>query len=69
VRVLWSEGALQHLAAIYQYIAQTSPIYAEGVVDRIGTGVDNSESFLTPAARSLSTSDQTFARSSRGPIA
>ena len=35
MRVLWSEGALQHLAAIYQYIAQTSPVYAEGVVDRI----------------------------------
>ena len=35
MRVVWSEGALQHLAAIYQTIAQNSPVYAEGVVDRI----------------------------------
>ena len=35
MRVVWSEGALQQLAAVYQYIAQTSAVYAEGVVDRI----------------------------------
>jgi toxin ParE1/3/4 len=35
VRVVWSEGALHQLAALYQYIAQTSPVYAEGVADRI----------------------------------
>jgi toxin ParE1/3/4 len=35
VQVVWSESALQQLAAIHQYIAQTSVVYADGVVDRI----------------------------------
>ena len=35
MQVVWSEVALAQLAAIYEYIAQTSPFYAERVVDRI----------------------------------
>ena len=35
MEVVWSEVALSHLAAIYEYIAQTSPFYAERVVERI----------------------------------
>lgn len=33
--VLWTETALGHLAAIQQYISQTSPFYAERMVQRI----------------------------------
>jgi plasmid stabilization system protein ParE len=35
MRVIWSEAALLHLAAIQQYISQTSPLYAAGVIERI----------------------------------
>lgn len=33
--VRWSRMALRHLTAIHDYIAQNSPRYAQGMVDRI----------------------------------
>ena len=35
MEVVWSEVALRHLAAIYEYISQTSPFYAERLLERI----------------------------------
>jgi plasmid stabilization system protein ParE len=35
VTVVWTETALEHVAAIKQYISQTSPLYAELVMRRI----------------------------------
>jgi toxin ParE1/3/4 len=35
VTVHWTETALGHLRAIHDYIAQNSPRYAQGTVDRI----------------------------------
>jgi toxin ParE1/3/4 len=35
VKVHWTENAIQHLIAIYDYISQDSPFYAEKMVDRL----------------------------------
>jgi plasmid stabilization system protein ParE len=35
VKVLWSASAVGHLAAIREYISQTSPFYAERMIQRI----------------------------------
>jgi toxin ParE1/3/4 len=35
VRVEWTDSALENLWAIHEYISQSSPEYAERVVDRI----------------------------------
>ncbi|MBK8434815.1 MAG: type II toxin-antitoxin system RelE/ParE family toxin [Chloroflexi bacterium] len=34
-QVYWTETAIQHLQAVYDYIAQTSPVYAQRIVDRL----------------------------------
>ncbi len=33
--ILWTATAVGHLAAIYEYISQTSPFYADRMVQRI----------------------------------
>jgi toxin ParE1/3/4 len=35
VNVFWSDTAVQHLAAIYSYVAQNSPVYATVLIDRL----------------------------------
>jgi toxin ParE1/3/4 len=35
MNVFWTETALQNLVAIHTYLAQTSPAYAQRVVDRL----------------------------------
>jgi len=35
VRVHWTNTALEHLLAIYEYIAQDSSVYAQRMVDRL----------------------------------
>ena len=35
MRVVWTETAVKHLSAIYEYIAQSSPLYAEIMVRRL----------------------------------
>lgn len=35
--VVWAESAVEHLRAIHDYLAQTSPQYAVYLVDRITT--------------------------------
>lgn len=35
MRVHWTETAQQHLEAIYNYIAQNSPVYAKRMIDRL----------------------------------
>ena len=35
MKVLWTEVAVGHLQAIYDYLAQTSPAYAQRVVDKL----------------------------------
>ena len=35
MRVRWTDTALEHLLAIYEYIAQNSPLYARQIVDRL----------------------------------
>lgn len=35
MKVVWTDTALGHLGAIRQYISQTSPFYAERMVQRI----------------------------------
>jgi plasmid stabilization system protein ParE len=35
MNVQWTEQAIRHLTAIRDYIAQTSPRHAQGMVDRI----------------------------------
>ncbi len=35
MKVFWTDTAIQHLSAIYTYIAQNSPRYAERMVDRL----------------------------------
>ena len=40
LEVFWSETAIGHLEAIAQYVAQTSPMYAERLVDRILSHAD-----------------------------
>ena len=35
MKVHWTDAALRHLSAIHDYIAQDSPLYARGMVDRL----------------------------------
>ncbi len=35
MRVHWTNTAIEHLLAIYEYIAQDSPMYAQRMVDRL----------------------------------
>jgi addiction module RelE/StbE family toxin len=35
VRVHWTNTAVEHLLAIYEYIAQDSPVYAQRMIDRL----------------------------------
>ncbi len=35
MKVHWTDTAIEHLAAIYEYIAQNSPLYAQRMVDRL----------------------------------
>jgi toxin ParE1/3/4 len=35
VKVFWTDIAIQHLSAIYSYIAQNSPAYAEKLIDQL----------------------------------
>ena len=35
MNVFWTETAVQHLSAIYTYISQNSPQYAQRMVDRL----------------------------------
>ena len=35
MKVFWTETAINHLSAIYSYIAQNSPPYAQRLVERI----------------------------------
>jgi addiction module RelE/StbE family toxin len=35
VRVHWTNKAVKHLSAIYEYIAQDSPVYAQRMIDRL----------------------------------
>jgi addiction module RelE/StbE family toxin len=35
MRVYWTDTALEHLLAIYEYITQNSPLYARQMVDRL----------------------------------
>jgi len=35
VKVLWTENAISHLIAIYEYIARDSSFYAQRMVDRL----------------------------------
>ena len=35
MRIIWANSAIEHLQAIQDYIAQTSPQYARRMVDRI----------------------------------
>ncbi|RMF89119.1 MAG: type II toxin-antitoxin system RelE/ParE family toxin [Nitrospinota bacterium] len=35
MRVYWTNNAIEHLLAIYGYLAQNSPLYAQRMVDRL----------------------------------
>lgn len=35
MKVFWTDTAVQHLSAIYAYIAQNSPGYAQRLIDRL----------------------------------
>ena len=35
MKVFWTETAINHLSAIYSYVAQNSPQYAQRLVERI----------------------------------
>ena len=35
MKVYWTDTAVQHLLAVYEYIGQDTPIYAQRVIDRI----------------------------------
>jgi toxin ParE1/3/4 len=35
VKVVWTDIAVQHLSAIYSYVAQNSPAYAEKLIDQL----------------------------------
>ncbi|MEH1830628.1 MAG: type II toxin-antitoxin system RelE/ParE family toxin [Nostoc sp.] len=35
MRVFWTDTAVQHLSAIYTYVAQNSPQYGQRLVDRL----------------------------------
>lgn len=35
MRVHWTDTAIQHLLAIYEYIASGSPLYAQRMIDRL----------------------------------
>ena len=35
MKVFWTDTAVQHLSAIYTYIAQNSPGYAQRLIDRL----------------------------------
>lgn len=43
--VFWSENALRQLETIAQYLAQTSAVYAERIVDRILARTDQLAAF------------------------
>jgi toxin ParE1/3/4 len=45
LEVFWSDTAIGHLEAIAQYVAQTSPMYAERLVDRILSHADQVAAF------------------------
>lgn len=35
MRVHWTDTAVQHLLAVYEYIARGSPLYAQRMIDRL----------------------------------
>ena len=35
MRVYWTNTAVEHLLAIYEHIAQDSPVYAQRMIDRL----------------------------------
>jgi len=35
MKVFWTETAINHLSSIYNYISQTSPQYAQRIVERL----------------------------------
>ena len=35
MRAYWTGAAIKHLSAIYDYIAQDSPVYAKRMIDRL----------------------------------
>lgn len=35
MKIFWTDTAVEHLSAIYSYIAQNSPQYAQQIIDRI----------------------------------
>jgi plasmid stabilization system protein ParE len=45
LKVLWTEAALGHAAAIRDYISQTSPFYAERMMLRLLSRTEQLESF------------------------
>jgi toxin ParE1/3/4 len=44
MNVFWTETAIQHLLSIHSYVSQTSPAYAQRLVDRL---TRRSEQFAT----------------------
>ena len=38
----WTEQAVEHLGGIADFISSSSPLYAEGVILRIGSSIDRS---------------------------
>ena len=35
MRVYWTDIAVEHLLAIYEYIARDSPVYSQRMIDRL----------------------------------
>ena len=45
MRVHWTNTAIEHLQAIYDYIAKDSPVYAQRMVDRLTKRSEQISSF------------------------
>jgi addiction module RelE/StbE family toxin len=45
VKIIWTEFAIEDLRSIHEYISKDSKVYADRVIDKIITRVDQLESF------------------------
>jgi len=68
VKVVWTETAVKHLTAIHEYVAQTSPLYAELLVRRLWDRTGQLAAFRSPVVQYLNPIAPMCASFSNGPI-
>jgi len=57
MKTVWTQEALKHLTAIYDYIAADSPTYALRIIDRITNRLEQLSAFPNSGSRVLEYDD------------